>query len=183
MNIDRIPSSVIMVINRIYQPIAQNMGILLFLRNEINTEIPFPTNSFINLIQITGNLVAVALKFTSRNGLVDVVFTIGADADQSMLKMTVTNSGKSISPDLVTAFNEGEQVAKLIGNAGEHSFGFRLDYVMQLVTKEGGRIFIKNRKGSGTTFSLSFPLREKYINRRNGFYPIVKNSAVLLNGS
>lgn len=183
MHIDRKPSSVIMVIDRIYRPIAHNMGILLLLRNEINTEIQLPLNSFINLIQITENLVANALKFNSKNGLVDVVFSIGADVDHSILKMAVTNTGKSISPHLVSAFNEGEQVAKLIGSEGEHSFGFRLDYVIQLASKEGGRIFVKNRKGSGTIFSLSFPLPDNYLNRRNVLYPIIKNSAVLLNGS
>ncbi len=183
MHIDRKPSSVIMIIDRIYHPIAQSMGIPLLLRNEINTEVQFSPNSFINLIQITGNMVAIALKFSPPNGLVDVVFTIGADEDHSILNMNVTNTGKSISPDLVSAFNEGEQVAKLIGSDGGYDFGFRLDYVMQLVSKEGGRIFIKNRKKSGTIFSLSFPLPEKYLNRRNGFYPILKNSAVLLNSS
>lgn len=183
MHIDRKPSSVIIIIDRIYHPIAQSMGIPLLLRNEINTEVQFSPNSFINLIQITGNMVAIALKFSSQNGLVDVVFTIGADEGHSILNMTVTNTGKSISPDLLSAFNEGEQVAKLIGSDGGYDFGFRLDYVMQLVSKEGGRIFIKNRKKSGTIFSLSFPLPAKYLNRRNGFYPILKNSAVLLNSS
>lgn len=183
MHIDRKPSSVIMVIDRIYHPIARNMGISLLLRNEINTEIQFPPDSFINLIQITGNLVANALKFTSQNGLVDVVFTMVADKDQSILNMTVTNTGQSIPPDLVSAFNQGEQVAKLVDSEEEPGFGFRLDYVMQLVSKEGGRIFINSGNSSGTTFLLSFPLPEKYMIRRNSFYPIVKNSAVLYNGS
>lgn len=182
-HIDRIPSSVIMVIDRIYHPIAQNLGVSLLLRNEINTEIRFPTRFFINLIQITGNLVANAVKLTSPNGLVYVVFTMDADEDHSTLNMTVTDTGKIIPPDLVSAFNQGKQVVKLMRSDGEPDFGSRLEYVMQLISEESGRIFVKSGKDSGTTFILSLPLQDDFMNRRNGFHSIVKNGAMILNGS
>lgn len=183
MYIDRKPSTVMMVINRIYRPIAQNLGVSLLLRNEINTEIQFQPKFFINLIQITGNLVANAVKFTSPNGLVDVVLTMDSDEGHNTLNMTVTNTGKVVSADLVSAFNQGQPVAKLIESNGEPGFGFRLEYVIKLVSKEGGRIFINSGKDSRTTFSLSLPLQDKFMNRRNGFHSVVKNGEVFLNGS
>ena len=183
MYIDRKPSTVMMVIDRIYHPIAQNMGISLILRNEIITEIQFPTKFFINLIQITGNLVANAVKFTSPNGLVDVVFTLNAENNYNTLNLTVTNTGKIISSDLVSAFNQGKPVANLMESNGELGFGFRLEYVMQLVSEEGGRIYIESGIDTGTTFSLSLPLQNHYLNRRNGSHTIVTNGAVLHNGT
>lgn len=183
MYIDRKPSTVMMVIDRIYHPIAQNMGVSLLLRNEINSEIQLSTKFFINLIQITGNLVANAVKFTSPNGLVDVVLTMDTDEDYNSLSMTVTNTGKIISPDLVSAFNQGKSVTALMEPNGESGFGFRLEYVIQLVSEEGGRIFIESGKDSGTTFSLSLPLQDNYKYRRNGFHSTVQNGGLLLNGS
>lgn len=182
MHIDRKPSTVMAVIDRIYHPIAQNLGVSLFMRNEIDKEIQFQPKFFINLIQITGNLVANAIKFTSPNGFVDVVFRMNANEDQCTLNMTVSDTGKIISPDLVSAFNKDEQVAKLIEADMKNYFGSRLEYVMQLISEVGGRIFVQSREDSGTTFSLALPLKDNYLNRKNGFQPVVKNGAVYLNG-
>ena len=172
-----------MVIDRIYQPIAQNLGVSLLLRNEINTEIQFPPRFFINLIQITGNLVANAIKSTSPNGLVDVVFKMDANEDYRTLNLTVTDTGNTIPPELISAFNKNKQVATLMGGDKADSFGTRLNYVMQLVSEENGRIFVNSGQNSGTTFSLSLPLPKRYLHRRNGFYPIIENGAMLLDSS
>ncbi len=129
MHIDRKPSTIMTVINRIYHPIARNLGVSLLLRNEINPEIQFPPRFFINLIQITGNLVANAIKFTSPNGFVDVVLTMNADEDHNTLHITVTDTGKIISPDLVAAINQSKQIANLIGEDPEENFGTRLEYL------------------------------------------------------
>ena len=183
MHIDRNPSTVMTVIDRIYNPIAQKLGVLLLMRNEINTEIQFPPRFFINVIQITGNLVANAIKFTSPSGFVDVVFKVGAENDHSTLKITVTDTGKIISPELVEAINRRKQVATVMGADVEESFGARLEYVMQLLSEESGRIIVKSGKESGTIFSLSLPLPNNFKNRMNGFHTIVENGAVSLNGS
>lgn len=179
MYIDRKLSSVIMVIERIYLPMAQDIGNSLSLRNQIDTEIHFSTNFFINLIQITGNLVANAFKYRSSAGSVEVVFTLDDDEDQSVLNMTITYTGKSIPHDLVTAFSQGKKIAKPEEAEGEPCFADRLHHVMQIVSKEDGRIFMKNRDDSVTTFSLIFPIPERYLNRRNGFYSDLRNEAVL----
>ena len=172
-----------MVIERIYHPIAQNLGVSLLLRNEINPDIQFPPRFFINLIQITGNLVANAIKFTSPNGFVDVVFNMNTSDDYSALVVTVTDSGNIIPPDLASAFNQSKQVATLMQADIEENFGTRLEYVLQLISEEGGRIFVKSEEESGTTYSLSLPLQDNYLHHRNGYHSIVENSEVLLNGS
>ncbi|MBP3193991.1 ATP-binding protein [Natronogracilivirga saccharolytica] len=183
MHIERKPSTVVTVLDRIYHPMAQNMGVSLLLRNKINSEVQFPARFFINLIQISGILVENAIKFSSPNGLVDVFFTLDSDEDHSTLNMTVTDSGKIITPDLVSAINRGNQTAQLPESDGEPGFGFRLGYAMQLVSEEDGRIFIKSETDSGTTFSLSFPLHQNYMNRRKDFHTNAKNSEALFNGS
>jgi signal transduction histidine kinase len=183
MHIDRKPSTVMTVIDRIYYPIVQKLGVSLLLRNEINPEMQFPPRFFINLIQITGNLIANALKLTPPNGFVEVVFTIYTDEVHRTLNVTVTDNGNIISPDLVAAINQSKQVAKLVGADAEDSIGNRLEYVMQLVSEESGCIFVKSEKDSGTKFSLSLPLPNIYMIRRNVFPSILNNDSVLNNGS
>lgn len=175
MYIDRKLSSVIMVIERIYLPMAQDLGNSLSLRNQIDSEIHFSPNFFINLIQITGNLVANAFKYKSSIGSVEVVFTLDDNENQNILNMTITYTGKSIPHDLVAAFSQGKKVAKPTETNGEPCFAARLHHVMQIVSKEDGRIFMKNKNDTETTFSLKFPIQDMYLSRRKGFYPHAKN--------
>lgn len=182
MYINRKLSSVIMVIERIYLPMAQDIGTSLTLRNQIDTEIHFSTNFFINLIQITGNLVANAFKFTPSSGSVEVVFSLD-DEDESLLNMNITYTGKSIPHDLVSAFSEGNVIEKPEESDEEPCFAARLHHVMQIVSMEDGRIFMENGNESETTFSLRFPIQDKYLNRRNGFYSVVNNGAMLRYGT
>ena len=160
MDIDRKLSSAILEINRLYLPMAQNKGISLSLRSLINTDIQLPSIFFINLIQIAGNLVANAVKFTPSNGTVDVVFTLGADETHSTLNMKVADTGRSISPDQVLAFNQGKPVTRSMGTNGEQGFGIGLQHVKQMVSEGNGRIYLESGKDSGTVFSLSFPLSD-----------------------
>lgn len=182
MNIDRLLSSAMMEINRLYLPMAQNKSISLSMSTQINKEIQLLPNFYTNLIQITGNLVANAIKFTPSQGTVEVVFTLDGDGDQSILNMTVSDTGKSMSPDQVSAFNQGKPVARSEGTNGEKSFGIGLQHVQKMVSDDDGHIFVKSEKGKGTLFSLSFPLPDKILPRLSTSHFIVKNGTVSHNG-
>ncbi|MAO64123.1 MAG: hypothetical protein CL666_03920 [Balneola sp.] len=179
MYIDRKLSSVIMVIERIYLPRARDTGTYLSLKSQIETEIHFTTDFFINLIQVTGNLVASAFKCTPSNGSVEVVYTL--DTDESKLKMAVKYTGKSIAHDLVSAFRKGKKT-ETIKVDGEICFAARLHHVMQIILKENGRIFMENGNDSETTFSLMFPIKNKYFNQINGYPELVKTNEMAISG-
>jgi signal transduction histidine kinase len=182
-NIDRRLSSAMKEIHRLYLPMAKNKGINLMLRNRIETEIELQSNLFLNLIQITGNLIANAVKFTPSGGTVKVVFTMGAEDGGSILSMSVLDTGKSMSADQVSAFNEGKPVARSLGTDGEEGSGIGLQHVKQMVLEVDGRIGVESKKGSGTTFSLSFPLPGVNLHKKGAFYFVTKIRSVLLNGS
>jgi signal transduction histidine kinase len=182
LNIDRILSSVMVEINRLYLPMAQNKGITLSMSTQIDTEIQLLPNFFTDLIQITGNLVANAIKFTPANGSVDVLFTLDAEDNHSILNMTVSDTGKGMSPDQVSAFNQGKPVARSMGTNGEQGFGIGLQHVIEMVFEENGRIVVESEKGLGTLFSLSFPLPGKNLTRKSMSHFIVKNGTVAYNG-
>ncbi len=183
-NIDRKLSSAMKEIHRLYIPMAKNKGISLSLSTHIEREIELPPNLFLNLIQITGNLVANAIKFTPQKGSVEVVYGLDeADDDHSELNMTVTDTGKGMTPDQVSAFNQGKPIAKSTGTIGEEGSGIGLQHVRQMVFEVDGCIFMKSKKGSGTTFSLSFPLQNVDLNDEGSFPFITKIRSLFLNGS
>lgn len=183
MNIDRVLSSVITEINRLYLPMAHNKGISLTMNTQIDKEIQLPPNFFINLIQIIGNLIGNAIKFTPAKGSVDVVFTLDVAENPSTLNMTVTDTGKSMSAGQVSAFNKAKPVARSIGTNGEQSYGIGLQHVIKMVSEGDGRILVKSDNGSGSKFSLSFPLSENNLTLKNVSHSTIKNDTVFVNGS
>jgi len=182
MKIDRILSAVMVEIDRLYLPMAQNKGITLSLRTEIDAEIKLPSNFFINLIQITGNLVANAIKFTPANGSVEVLCTLGTEDNHEVLNMTVTDTGKGMTPDQVSDFNQGKPVARSMGTNGEDGFGIGLQHVIEMVSEDYGCIMVKSEKGSGTTFSLTFPLSDQNLSQKSPTHLFAENGKVSQNG-
>lgn len=181
VNIDRILSSVISEINRLYLPMAQNKGVSLSMNSQIDTEIHLPSHFFINLIQIIGNLIGNAIKFTPDKGSVNVVFRLDRSENPSMLNMTVTDTGKSMSIGQVSAFNLGEPVRRSKGTNGEKSYGLGLKHVLQMVSEDDGQILVKSGIGSGSKFSLSFPLSENNLTLKNIAHTTVKNGTSVVN--
>ncbi|WP_372906210.1 sensor histidine kinase [Rhodohalobacter sp.] len=183
INIDKRLSSAMKEIHRLYLPMAKNKGINLMLKNKIETEIELQSNLFLNLIQTTGNLIANAVKFTPSGGTVIVEFTLGAEDDRSMLFMSISDTGKSMSAEQVSAFNQGKPVARSLGTDGEEGSGIGLQHVKQMVFEVDGRIDVESEKGSGTTFSLSFPLPGINLHKKGAFHFVTKIKSVILNGS
>ena len=182
MDVDRLLTSAMMDINYLYLPMALNKSVSLSLSAQIDTEILLPPNFYISLILITGNLVANAIKFTPPNGFVDVVFTLDSDENQSILNMTVSDTGTGMTSDQVSAFNRGKSVDKSIGTNGEKGFGIGLQHIKNIVSEVRGSVFVKNGEKSGTIFSLSIPLPDQISPLKNTSHFIVENGTVSLNG-
>ncbi len=181
--IDRSITSAMKKIHRLYLPMAKNKGINLMLRNRIETEIELQSNLFLNLLKITGNLIANAVKFTPSGGTVNVDFTLGSEDDISMLYVSVSDTGKSMAADQILAFNEGKPIAKSLGTDGEEGSGIGLQHVKKMVFEVDGRIAVESKKGTGTTFSLSFPLPGVNLHKKGAFHFATKIKSLLLNGS
>lgn len=182
INVDRLLSSALMEINRLYLPMAENKSVSLSMKTKIDTEVPLLSNFFINLIQVTGNLVANAIKYTPPGGSVDVVFTLDTDDNQSILNMTVSDTGRCMSTDQISSFEQGEPVARSAETDGEESFGIGLQHVKKMVAEDNGLIAVKSEKGEGTVFSLSFPLPGKKLPTVSTSHFIVENGTISHNG-
>jgi PAS domain S-box-containing protein len=107
------------------------------------------------LQQVVWNIVANAVKFTSRGGRIDVVLR---RAD-NYAEVVVTDSGEGISPDVLPhVFQEFWQEDNSSTRAHQ-GLGLGLTLVKHLVELHGGHVRAESAgKGRGATFTVALPL-------------------------
>ena len=107
------------------------------------------------LQQVVWNIVANAVKFTSRGGRIDVVLR-RADG---YAEVVVTDSGEGISPDMLPhVFQEFWQEDSSSTRAHQE-LGLGLTLVKHLVELHGGHVRAESAgKGTGATFTVALPL-------------------------
>lgn len=103
------------------------------------------------LLQITGNLISNAIKFTQPMGKVEVELDLMIGKGTKMLKITVRDTGIGIAPDLVTQILSGN-VSSSQGTIGEQGYGFGLSLVKRLVDSMNGTLEISSEPGKGSVF-------------------------------
>lgn len=180
---DKILSSAMMEINRLYLPMAKNKGVLLTLSKKTDNELPLSPKLFANLIQITGNLVGNAIKFTPDKGSVDVLFTMSTIGNKRTLCLAVSDDGGGMSEEQVNSFLEGEIVSRTKGTNGEQSYGIGLKHIKEMVDECDGQVQLESRIGKGTVFFVSFPLPGKTTKPKITSHLSIKNGTVSQNGS
>lgn len=107
------------------------------------------------LRQIAWHLVANAVKFTPRDGTVEVaVESDGADA-----LLIVRDSGAGIDPSFLPRIFERFTQADSSATRATGGLGVGLALVRELVELHGGEIHASNREADGAVFTVRFPLQ------------------------
>lgn len=142
-------------LERLYTPQAANKYIDLSFHIKIGQEQkPIPKNK---LLQIAGNLITNAIKFTDQNGYIKVDLNIQAitSAGQT-LEIVVADSGIGLSQEGIDAILKGIK-ASSSGTTGEKGYGFGLSLVKRLIDELHGTLDIQSEIGKGTTFTVTLP--------------------------
>jgi signal transduction histidine kinase len=103
------------------------------------------------LLQITGNLISNAIKFTPPMGKVEVELDLMIGKGTRMLKIAVRDTGMGIEPDAVNQILSGN-VSSSEGTMGEQGYGFGLSLVKKLVSSMNGALEISSEPGKGSVF-------------------------------
>lgn len=141
-------------LERLYIPQARNKNITFEIRiNERNQHIPFLKNK---LLQITGNLISNAMKFTPSDGTVRVDLDLAVEAANNMLKIKIQDSGVGIEDKNIDLITLGQTFSSN-GTGGEKGTGFGLEMVKQLVDSLGGTFNIHSEVNKGTQIELKIP--------------------------
>jgi signal peptidase I len=103
------------------------------------------------LRQIVFNLVSNAVKFTPRDGWIDV----SARLDDGQVEIAVADTGPGIAPEeLETIFEEFKQGTDGMRSEGT---GLGLPLSRRLVELHGGRLWVESEPGQGSTFRFTVP--------------------------
>ncbi|BFG70953.1 GAF domain-containing sensor histidine kinase [Sediminibacterium sp. KACHI17] len=141
-------------IEKLFAPQAANKNITFRVVTDSKTEdIPFSKNK---LLQITGNLISNAIKFTPLNGQVTVQLSIVISRTKK-LSIKVTDTGSGMDQDTIHQILYGEQESTE-GTSGEKGYGFGLMLVKHLIIKLNGSLNIESEPNKGTTFSIELPI-------------------------
>lgn len=109
----------------------------------------------VRLRQILSNLIGNAIKFTKKGGHITVGTNEGA---KGFVEIYVQDTGLGIKKeDLDRVFNRLFQTTNK-ALQGEPGLGLGLHLCRELVTAQGGRIWVDSAPGKGTAFRFSLPL-------------------------
>jgi signal transduction histidine kinase len=107
--------------------------------------------------QILIILVDNAIKFTPANGVVSVQARM-PEGNSGLLILEVTDSGCGIGPDMTERIFERLFQAADPASAGRKGLGLGLYICKELVTRQGGHIWVENAPGQGAIFSVTLPV-------------------------
>ncbi len=143
-------------LEKLYGPQAKNKNISFKVNLAVEDEkTPLSKDK---LLQIVGNLISNAIKFTPQNGLVEVDLELIANRPQNNLNIVVKDSGVGLSAAAINIILNGEPTST-VGTNGEQGYGFGLALVRHLVDKLNGSISIASNPGKGTAFKINVPQR------------------------
>lgn len=103
------------------------------------------------------NLVNNAIKFTDKNGKVEIHSIIR----DNMVEVSVSDSGVGIKPENFDKLFRIDETFSTFGTQKEKGTGLGLILVKEFVQKNNGEIWLKSEPDKGTTFTFSLPLSKK----------------------
>ncbi|MDN5288643.1 MAG: hypothetical protein JWR38_4917 [Mucilaginibacter sp.] len=143
-------------LEKLYIPQAINKNIKLNINTTLESEtIPFLKNK---LLQIAGNLISNAIKFTPDGGEVIVNLYLKTEAGTNILGIQVIDSGGGLNEQDIATILEGT-ASSTTGTSGEAGYGLGLTLVKHLIETLNGTLNIYSAPGTGATFEVRLPLK------------------------
>lgn len=141
-------------LEKLYQPQAFNKQIIL----NVQANIAFDTIQIKKekLLQIIGNVISNAIKFTPNAGTISVTLDLILETDKKTLVVDVQDTGTGMTEKAIREIIEGTAESS-DGTVGEKGYGFGLPCVRKLLAELGGEMSIESILGTGTHFNIRVP--------------------------
>ena len=126
---------------------------------KIHSSIMFNTKVYAdeNMVKtILRNLISNAIKFTNKNGIVNVF----ANIDKNKIFIHIKDNGVGISKEDIDKLFRIENIYKTNGTENEEGTGLGLVICKEMVMKNGGIIFVESGIEKGSEFIFSLPLKK-----------------------
>ncbi|WP_167605630.1 ATP-binding protein [Maribellus sediminis] len=106
------------------------------------------------------NLVSNAIKFTQQGGKVSVHSEVVQQNGKSFCKVSVSDTGIGISPEVLEKLFKTGNSKSSNGTANEMGSGLGLLLCKEFVGIQGGEIWAESTVGKGSVFSFTLPMAE-----------------------
>lgn len=141
-------------LERLFIPQARNKGVRLTVSTSAASEqIPLSKNK---LLQISGNLISNAIKFTPPGGHVAVELNLEVGEAYNTLQIKVKDTGTGIDEKGISEILKGD-AKSTEGTAKEAGFGFGLALVKHLIDTLNGSMNIYSKPNEGSIFEVRLP--------------------------
>ncbi len=135
----------------------------LYVKVEVETELPRLMLDPKVIRQIVLNLLSNALKFTEQGGV-----TLRVGIEDGMLVLTVQDTGVGMSPGDLALVGRRFKQARTEGVRGARGTGIGLSLSQALARVHGGELQLASAVGAGTTARLTLPLDQAPPAEKNG---------------
>lgn len=144
-------------IRDLYSPQAQLKDINLSIKiNHEQNHHKFPK---IKLLQVYGNMISNALKFTHKNGNISIKLDLDDISQNSgNLLFSVKDDGVGMSKDQIQSILNDQQ-SSTPGTEDERGFGFGFQLSKHLIKSMNGTIDIQSELNKGTEISIQLPVK------------------------
>lgn len=124
--------------------------------SELSVDLPPVYADPIRLLQVLIILLDNAVKFTPTGGSIRIRGRLAEEA--GLLRLEVSDTGIGIAPELLEKLFERLFQAVEQNKSSRKGLGLGLFICKELVTRQGGTIWVESKVGSGSTFVLTLPL-------------------------
>jgi signal transduction histidine kinase len=107
------------------------------------------------LMQIFGNLITNAIKFTQSGGIIDINLAL-VETDETILKFKITDNGQGMSPKRINEILSGKPESTA-GTKAERGFGYGFQLARHLIASLNGDLFIESEPDAGTSVTVHIP--------------------------
>lgn len=143
-------------LDKLYGPQAKSKGVNFSISTAPESDhIPFKRDK---ILQIVGNIISNAIKFTSAGGSVSVQIAVRPRDNRSCLSLVVSDTGTGIPTEQISNILEGIGSQSIPDTNGQTGYGLGLGIVKNLVGSLSGHLAISSELGKGTTFHLHIPI-------------------------
>lgn len=112
------------------------------------------------MLAVYRNLIANAIKFSYRNGKID----IKVHKNHKYFISSISDYGKGIHPDILPRLFEVGSKIGTIGTEGEPSSGVGLTICKDFLEVHKGKIEVKSQLEKGSTFTIYIPIEQTELN-------------------
>jgi signal transduction histidine kinase len=143
------PSVLVCAAEDMFRPVAEEKGVALVVGNA--ADVPPAQADYGRMLQVFGNLVGNAVKFTPAGGRVEV----GAERAVDYVRFWVRDTGPGIEREHLPRLFDRFWQARRGSGAGA---GLGLSIAKSIVEAHGGQIWVESTPGEGSTFHFTLPV-------------------------